>query len=317
LIYLNLVAGLIYLLMGADLVVRGAVALAHRTRVSPMIVALTVVSFGTSLPELVVGIRAAIADYPSIVLGNVVGSNIANIMLVGGAAATIQPLPTTGPNAKRDTTIMVGASLLLLAVALSGGIHTREGLILLLGFAAVTVVAIRDIASDQRRNDITAPIEWVLGLPSRIGMITIFLAAGLIGLPLGAQMVVDAAVHIAAQLGISDAAVGLTIVAVSTSLPELATTVVAAWQRRTDVAIGTIVGSNVFNILGIMTVGALLSRETIPIGRRFLVLDLPLMIAVALLLALFTWRGRPLRRTTGIVLLVGYTLYTMSVFARP
>lgn len=316
-IYLNLAAGLIYLLMGGDLVVRGAVALAHRTRVSPMIIALTVVSFGTSLPELVVGIRAAIADYPSIVLGNVVGSNIANVMVVGGVAAMIHPLPTSGPNARRDSAIMVGASVLFLGIAMLGGISRLEGGLLLLAFAAVSALTVRDIRRDHRRPDVAIPIEWVLGLPGKLGMIAVFLVAGVIGLPLGAKMVVEAAVHIASQLGVSDAAVGLTIIAVSTSLPELATTVVAAWQRRTDVAIGTIVGSNVFNILGIMATAALVSPVAIAVGRRFLVLDMPLMIGVAIVLAAFVWPGRPLGRAAGIVLVTGYTLYVTSIFLWP
>jgi cation:H+ antiporter len=314
LIWVELAAGLIYLLMGGDLIVRGAVALARRTRISPMIVALTIVSFGTSLPELVVSIRAALANYPGIVLGNVVGSNIANIMLVGGAAAVIAPLPTGGSSARRDSAIMLAVSFLLLAVSAFGGVSRLEGALLLLGFAAVFAITVRDVARDHSRTDVTTPIEWVIGLPSRLGTIAIFLIAGSIGLPLGAKMVVESAVRIAAQWGMSDDAVGLTIVAVSTSLPELATTVVAAWQRRTDVAIGTIIGSNVINILGVMAAAALVSPKGIDVPHEFLVLDLPVMIGAALVLTAFVWLDRPVRRTAGILFVTGYAAYVVSIF---
>jgi cation:H+ antiporter len=314
--YLHLTAGLIYLLMGGDLVVRGAVALAHRMRVSPMIIALTVVSFGTSLPELVVTIQAALADYPSIVLGNVVGSNIANVMVVAGAAALIQPLPTRGDTTRRDSAIMVCVSIVLFAMAISGNVSRVEGAVLLVGFMAASVLTLRDIARDPRRADVTAPIEWVLGLPSRLGTIALFLVVGSIGLPLGARIVVDAAVRIAAQLGISDAAVGLTIVAVSTSLPELATAIVSAWQRRPDVVIGTVVGSNVLNILFITAAAVLVGPAPIAVGQRFIVLDLPLMIGAALVLAAFVWLARPVGRTGGFLLLAGYTVYAVSIFLR-
>lgn len=311
--YLELAAGLIYLLMGGDLLVRGAVALARRANISPMVVALTVVAFGTSLPELVVAIRAALTGHPGIVLGNVVGSNIANVMLVGGAAAVVYPLPSGGLNVRRDSAIMIVVSFLFLGVCILGDLNRLVGATLLVGLAVVLSITARDARSD-RRSEITTPIEWVLGLPSQRRMITLFIVAGAVGLPLGADMVVEAAVDIASQLGISDTVVGLTIVAIGTSLPELATTIVAAWQRRTQVAIGTMIGSNVFNLLGIMAAAALVSPAAIAVPRKFLFIDLPVMLSAALILTVFVWLKRPIGRAPGLVLVTGYALYIVSLF---
>ena len=315
-IVLNLAAGLIYLLMGGDLLVRGAVALARRARVSPMIVALTVVAFGTSLPELVVAVQAAWTGYPDLVLGNVVGSNIANVMLVGGGAAMIYPLPTDGAKLGRDSLIMLIATLAFLAFAAFDGLSRADGGVLLLGMGVALTITLREASRAHRGADITSPIEWVLGLPSKLGMISIFLVLGAIGLPLGAKMVVDAAVQIANQFGIPEAVVGLTIVAVSTSLPELATTLVAAYQKRTEVAVGTIIGSNVLNILLIMSVAALVAPSGIPVARGFLTLDMPVMLAATLILASFVWRRRSVGRVAGTVLCVAYFLYIGWAFVQ-
>jgi len=309
LIVLQLAAGLIYLLMGGDLLVRGAVALARRARISPMIVALTVVAFGTSLPELVVAVQAAWTGYPDLVLGNVVGSNIANVMLVGGGAAMIYPLPTDGAKLGRDSMIMLIATLLFFGFALHNGLSTVDGGLLLLGMGIAFMITLREASRAHRGADITSPIEWVLGLPSKLGMISIFLVLGAVGLPLGAKMVVDAAVQIAAEFGISEAVVGLTIVAVSTSLPELATTLIAAFQKRTEVAVGTIIGSNVLNILLIMAIAALVAPSGIPVASGFVKLDMPVMLAATLILASFVWRRRPVSRAAGTGLCVAYFIY--------
>ncbi len=311
---LNLAAGLIYLLMGGDLLVRGAVALARRARVSPMMVALTVVALGTSLPELLVAVQAALSGYPGLVLGNVVGSNIANVMLVGGTAAVIYPLPTGGPKLGRDAAIMIGASLAFFGFCLHTGLSRADGAILLAGMIAVFAITVREAQLEQRGADHSVPIEWVLGLPSAVGMITLFLILGAVGLPLGAKMVVDAAVELATQFGIPEVVVGLTVVAVSTSLPELATTLVAASQKRTEVAVGTIVGSNVLNLLLIGAVAALVSPSAIAVSREFLRLDLPLMLAAAAILTLFIWRRRSVGRVAGLLLSASYFLYIGWVF---
>ena len=304
-----LVAGFIYLLLGADLLVRGAVALARRARVPPIVVALTVVALGTSLPELVVSVQAALAGYPGIALGNVVGSNIANILLVGGAAAMVYPLAYPGGSIRRDTSVMVIVSLVFFFFCVTDELNRTAGVILLVVFLGVMVPALKDAAKAQYETEGSAPMEMILGLPTRRRVIFLLLISGLIGLPLGARLVVDATVEIALAMGLSEAVVGLTIVAFSTSLPELATTVVAARKKETGVAIGTLVGSNIFNILAIMGVAAVLSPNGIEVPRFFPFFDLPLMLAAALFISVLAWRKLSLGRRAGIILSTGYIVY--------
>jgi len=306
---IKLVGGLVYLLLGGDILVRGAVSLARRFHVSPTMIALTVVALGTSLPELVVVVRAALGGFPDLVFGNVVGSNIANVLLVAGAAATVYPLTYGERSIRRDSAIMVAASVLLVALSLGGTLGRTEGAILLAGLVGVNLLTAREAAQAWKDSELKAPMEWVLGLPTNPWMIALFLVAGVVGLPIGAELVVDASVDIASSLGVSEAVVGLTILAIGTSLPELATTVVAAFQKRTEVAIGTIVGSNIFNILGIMGVGAVISPVPVNVAREFLTLHFPVMLGTAVLINVFVWRRIPVGRAAGIAFLAMYAAY--------
>lgn len=312
--YLELLAGLIYLLMGGDLLVRGAVALARRARLPPVVIALSIVALGTSLPELVVTVQAVLNGHPGIAIGNVVGSNIANVSLVVGVPAIFYPLTTTDDETRRDAAIMVVVSLLFLVACLIGDLGRPAGLVLLAGLVAWLGYTARETVRTQRERKRQAPLEFVLGLPTKGWMIALFILAGAIGLPLGARMLVEAAVEIAARLGVSDAVVGLTIVAVGTSLPELATCAVAAVQHQAEMVLGTAVGSNIFNILAIMGAAAAISPSPIPVPPAFLTLDLPVMLVAALLLAALVWRGRPVARTAGVVLLTGYGLYLATLY---
>ena len=277
-----------------------------------MVVALSVVAFGTSLPELVVSVRAVLTGYPEIGIGNVVGSNIANALLVIGGPAIIHPLACTERTARRNSTIMVGISVLFVFLCLQGGLG-RTGGVILLAIMAVLVWYTARTTVAQREADQAPELEWVLGLPTKTRMIALFIVAGAIGLPLGARMLVDAAVVVATQLQISNAVVGLSIVALGTSLPEIATSVVATYQRQAGVAMGTAIGSNVFNILGIMGVAALVSPVPIAVPPSFFSLDLPVMVISALLLAFFVWRRR-LGRVAGIGLVLGYGAYIVALF---
>jgi cation:H+ antiporter len=299
--------------MGGDLLVRGAVALARRARVSPMVVAFSVVAFGTSVPELVVTLQASLTGYPGLVLGNVVGSNTANALLVAGAAGAVFPLVTTGETVRRDAVIMMVTSLGFALMCILGGLTRWSGAFLLSGFAVVLGVTLRSTLQSYRESDGT-PLDWVLGIPSRPGMIILFLAAGLVGLPVGASLMVSAAVEIAGRMGVSETVIGLSIVAAGTSLPELATSVVAAVQRRTEVILGTIIGSNTFNILAIMGVGAAVSPAPIAISRRFMTLDLSVMLAASAVLTLFALLRRPLGRRAGMLLIAGYVGYLALLF---
>ena len=300
--------------MGGDLLVRGAVALARRARVSPVVVAATVVALGTSVPELVVSVQAALAGYPSIVLGNVVGSNIANVLLVAGGSAAIYPLVTDQATLRRDSAVMLGVSFGFVAVCAWWSLDLMAGIVLLAGLALVWTAAAREAAADHKEAAPANPLDWVLGLPSSLGMSALFIAFGLIMLPLGANQVVDATVEIAAQLGVSEAVIGLTILAFSTSLPELATTGVAAYQRRTEVALGTIIGSNVINILAVMGAASVVSPDPIAVPDTFYVLDFPVMIGAAILATLFVWIRRPLGRLPGVAMVVAYVGYIATLF---
>lgn len=310
--FVQLLGGFIYLLMGGDLLVRGAVALARRARVPPVVVGLSVVAFGTSLPELVVSVRAVLTGYAEIGIGNVVGSNIANALLVVGLPAILRPLTCTERTARRNSTIMVAISIFFAFLCLGGALGRGAGAALLAIMAVLVWYTARTTIA-QRGADEAPELEWVLGLPTKPSMIALFIIGGAVGLPLGASMLVEAAVAVGAQLQISNAVIGLTIVALGTSLPEVATSVVAAYQGQAGVAMGTAIGSNVFNILGIMGVAALVSPVPIAVPANFVSLDLPVMVVTAAVLAFFVWRRR-LGRVGGVVLVLGYGAYVVALF---
>ncbi len=312
--YIQLIGGLIYLLMGGDLLVRGAVALARRAQVPPLVVGLTVVSLGTSLPELVVSVQAVLAGYPGMAIGNVVGSNIANVLLVAGAPAIAFPLVCDRGYERRNASIMLGVSIFFVALCLVGDLNRLAGVVLLVGLVAIMTYTVWAAKRARRRAKETTPMEWVLGLPARTWMIGLFIAAGAVLLPVGAWLMVEAAVDVSAQLDISDAVIGLTIVAVGTSLPELATAFVAVFQRQTEVAVGTVTGSCVFNILAIMGVATLVSRSPMPVPSGFSSLDLPVMLGAAFALTVLVWRRRPIGRAVGITFVAGYCAYLVALF---
>ena len=316
LLFLQLFSGLIYLLFGGDLLVRGAVALARKFHVPPMIIALTIVAFGTSLPELVVVVQATLTGYPGLVLGNVVGSNIANVLLVAGAAAVIYPLTYGEHSVRRDSLFMLATSVLVVFLSWNGLLGLVEGAIMLGGLVLVNALTAREAARAFRDSELKAPLEWVLGLPTNMWLILLFIVVGAVGLPTGAKMVVDASVEIAAALGVSDTVVGLTVLAIGTSLPELATTVTAAVQKRTDVAIGTIVGSNMFNILAILGLAAAISPAPIEVPGGFFSLDFPVMLGAALVLTALALVKRPVGRTSGVIFLVAYVAYLILLGLR-
>jgi len=280
-----------------------------------MVVALTVVALGTSLPELVVSLQAALTGYPGIALGNVVGSNIANVLLVGGAAAIVFPLGYSGIPIRRDSLVMVMASILFIGLCLFDGLTRLGGGALLLGLVLFIIPTVREAAEAHYASASRAPLEAVLGLPSHRPVIFLFIGGGLIGLPIGARLVVDSAVEIAEAAGMTETVVGLTIIAFSTSLPELATTVVAAFQKETDVAVGTLVGSNIFNLLAIMGATALVSPSPVPVPGLFFRLDLPVMLAAALTISLFAWLQKPIGRVAGVILSAGYLGYLAALLA--
>ena len=315
-LFIKLAGGLVYLLFGGDVLVRGAVSLARRYHVSPMVIALTVVAFGTSLPELVVVVQAALTGYPGLVFGNVVGSNIANVLLVAGVAALVYPLTYGEHSVRRDSLVMIGATILLILLSWNGVVGRVEGTILLAGLVGFTVVTAREAARSYREAEIRTPMEWVLGLPTSPWMIALFIVVGAVALPIGAKLVVDASVEMARHFGVDETVVGLTILAFGTSLPELATTVVAAVQKRTEVAIGTVIGSNIFNVLAILGVGAVISPLPFSVSGGFFTLHFPVMLGTAILLSVFVWLRKPIGRPAGIVFVAWYVTYIAVLVLR-
>lgn len=311
---IELFGGLIYLLIGGDLLVRGAAALSRRARISPMIIGLTLVAMGTSAPELVVSVRAVLTGHPGLALGNVVGSNITNVLLVIGLPALVAALLCDSRTVRTDTGIMLGASVLFIALCLNGALSRVDGIVLLAGLVLFVGYTARVAKAEPDLLAQTGELDRALGLPTRRRMIALLIGFGIIALPIGAELMIVGAVDIASRLGVSEAVVGLTIVAVGTSLPELATTSVAAFQRHSDVAMGNVLGSNVINLVGIMGVSAVLSPATIPVPDAFLRLDLPVMLAAALALSWYTMRRARIGRPAGIVLVIAYVLYVLVLF---
>lgn len=298
-------SGLGLLVLAGDALVRGAVNLALRLGITPLVVGLTVVAFGTSAPELLVSVRAVLTDAPGIALGNVVGSNIANILLVLGLPALIAPILTQGSDTRRSYVTMIGASFLFIGIAWFGPIGVPHALILL--------VALLFMLGDSYRSGRAAPeADAALDLEGadprmRGWKIALFLVLGLIGLPLGADLLVRGATSIARDFGVSETVIGLTLVAVGTSLPELATTMVAAIRREAAVALGNVIGSNVFNLLGIMGVAGLVGQ--IPVEPQFLRFDLWIMVGASILIAPFVFRGWAITRAWGLGLTGLYVGY--------
>jgi cation:H+ antiporter len=294
--------GLLGLFLGGDWLVRGAGAVALRFRVPPLVIGLTVVGFGTSMPELLVSVQAALRGAGGIAIGNVVGSNIANILLILGVAAVIAPLAAEPRRLRRDLAWMTGAALATIPVFWSGMVGRPEGVALVLGILAYLYVCLRQAGTEAETPDIAQAPLWQSVLA---------ILGGLAALLVGARFLIDSATEIARTFGISEAVIGLTIVAVGTSLPELATSVIAAFRGARDIALGNVVGSNIFNILAILGITALIAP--IPVEARFLAVDVPVMIAVSLALvaALYVFRG--IGRGLGVVFLALYVAYVAAM----
>ncbi len=300
---LLLAGGLALLVAAAGVLVRGAAALALRLGLTPLVVGLTVVAFGTSAPELVVSVQAAVAGAGGIAVGNVVGSNIANVGLVLALAVLIRPLAADESLFRRDLPVLIAVTALASGLLLDGAVGRWEGGTLVVGLVAYLVWSVRAAHAEQASLDL--PVTEPTGPAWRDAVLV---AGGLAGLVVGADLFVDGAVRLAEAAGVSNAVIGLTVVAVGTSLPELATTVVAALRGESEIAVGNVVGSNVFNLLGILGTGALV-RPLVAPGLE--PADLAVMGALALALAGTLWTGRRLVRWEGAVLLAGYVGYVV------
>lgn len=312
--------GLALLLLAGDSLVRGAVNLSLRLGVPALIVSLTIVAFGTSAPELLIGVKAVLDNAPGIALGNVVGSNTANVLLVLGIPALITGLRTAECDTRRTFVMMLMASVFFIFICMIGPITWIHGLGLLLALGAVLADAFLSARSHRREQtarDAAAreaeEEEEVEGADPGLGWgkISVFLLLGLIGLPLGADLLVDSSVSIAREIGVSETVIGLTLVAIGTSLPELATTVMAALRRQADVALGNVIGSNMFNLLAIVGIASLVGRIDVP--PEMLRFDLWVMLAASVLLTPFVFWKWPLNRAWGVVFVLLYVSYLVVV----
>ena len=315
--YVDLVGGLLILIFTGDLLVRGAVGLSERFGIPPIIIGLTVVAFGTSAPELVISLKAALTGAPGIAVGNVVGSNIANVLLVLGIPALIRVTEVDEEGTVRTSLFMLAVTLVFIAFCMQSPIDRLEGVVLLgllLFFLVDSIrVAQRHRARMARIAAELETIDGVEGVPQTLWVTIAFLVIGLIGLPLGANLTVNGATEIARDWGVTEAAIGLTVVAVGTSLPELATTVMAAIRRESAVALGNVIGSNIFNILAIMgTTAAIIPVDVDPAIARF---DLWIMLAAAIALLPFALAHVRIGRLAGIAMLLAYGGYITVVFS--
>lgn len=298
---LFVVAGLALLVFGGDMLVKGAVNLSLRLGITPLVVGLTVVAFGTSAPEMIVSLSAAWRGATDLALGNVVGSNIANVLVILGAAAIFSPIVTRGHDLRESWAMMMAASVLLIGLASFGSLGRIDGMVLL---AVMALIIWRQLAT-ARPEDVDEIEGAALG--ARWKQIILWLVLGLVLLPVGADLLVRGATDIARAFGVTEVVIGLTLVAIGTSLPELAASVAAALRGRSDMALGNVVGSNIFNILSILGVTALFAP--LPIPPELMRFDLWVMLASSALLAPFLFRALTIGRVTGALFLAAYAAY--------
>jgi cation:H+ antiporter len=305
--------GLIALVGGAELLVRGASKLALSFGISPLVVGLTVVAFGTSAPEMAVSVQSAWSGQVDIALGNVVGSNIFNVLFILGASALIVPLVVHQQIIRQEVPVMIGASLLLWAMAADGGISRWEGLLLASLIVGYTIVIIRQ----SRRETAAIRAEYdeafeggAQAWDTHWGVQILLILAGLALLVLGSNWLVEAAVAFAKYLGVSELVIGLTIVAAGTSLPEVATSILAAIRGERDIAVGNAVGSCIFNILAVLGISASVAPGDLVVAPAMLAFDLPVMIAVAVACLPIFFTGHLIARWEGALFLAYYAAYT-------
>ncbi|MEQ8328716.1 calcium/sodium antiporter [Parvibaculum sp.] len=338
--YLYLAGGLLILIVCGDLLVAGAASLAARYGLSPLLIALTIVAFGTSAPELLVSVRAALSGVPGIAIGNVVGSNIANILLILGLPALIYPICCIGRTVPHNMVIMMGASVLLVVLCFVGPLGFWQGILFLVLLACYLVysgwdarknpyspppLAAADEAPSLREGTCDAFGAVQTGLahdlphgdinPPKLSrrVIAIKILVGILGLPLGARLVVDGGTGIAEAFHVSDAVIGLSLIAIGTSLPELATSMMAVFRRNDDVVVGNIIGSNIMNILAILGVTALIAP--LPVTEDFLNFHLWVMLGAVVMLLPVTMTGGRIGRGTGLVFLAAYFAYLYAMFS--
>ena len=305
--FVAMVVGLVLLVAGAELLVRGAAQLATRLGLRPLVIGLTVVAFGTSAPELAVSVGSSLNGQAELALGNVVGSNIFNVLFILGASALIAPLIVSAELVRRDVPLMIGASLLVVALAANGVLGRAEGLLLLAVLVAFTIMQFR-LGRQSENEDVGGLSARPAG---RLWRNLLEIMGGLVLLVIGAQLLLDGAVTLAQALGVSELVIGLTIVAAGTSLPELATSVLASFRGQRDIAVGNVVGSNLFNLLGVLGAAVVIAPEPLQLARQMLLFDLPVMLAVAVACLPIFFTGHLISRAEGGAFVGFYVAYSV------
>lgn len=323
-IWLPLLGGLVLLIVGGELLVRGAVQVASGLSVSPLVIGLTLVGFGTSTPELVTSVQAALSNAPGIAYGNIVGSNIANILLIAGVAAIISPMVIASKALKRDGVVMLAVAIAFSIIAFFVPLGRGVGAVFVGALIGYIFLAFRQERSSAPQGhgavydkslalqETEAAIAPAFSPRGPLVVSSMIALGGLVLVIVGGRLLVDGAVSFARGFGISETVIGLTIVAVGTSMPEFVTSVVAGLRKQGDVAFGNIIGSNIYNILGIGGATALIAPGAVPV--EIVGFDNLVMVGVSLALVIFAWTGLRVARREGAVLLAGYVAYIYYVW---
>lgn len=304
--YIMFLAGLVLLTLAGDALVRGAVVIATRFHVPPLIIGMTIISMGTSAPELFVSLQAALEGAPDLSVGNAVGSNIANALIVLGLPALIAPLYFDSLGAKRSAFFMLAVSVGVWVLALDGSISSGDGIglvIVLIAYLGYSII----MAQKARRKKLDEAGDQELEMSGNIGKALAYLAFGFIGLGIGASLIVDSAIKLALIWGIGETVVGTTIVAFGTTLPEIAATLAAAFRGHAGVAIGNVIGSNIFNLLGILGITAII--VPLPVSAHILGMDIWVLLASAIMVVGFTFLRKPIGKGIGAILTLAYCTY--------
>lgn len=311
--YILLIAGLATLIFGGDALVKGAVGIALKFDISVLVIGMTVVAFGTSMPELLVSVKAAIDNHPEIAIGNVVGSNIANIALVLGLTTMILPIPVKFSTVRVDWPIMMLSSVIFYLFILNGVINWWEGLIYSIGIIAFTVFTIKNSSSNQKQIEEIQEDELEMVEKKSYGLLKsiFFVVLGVVALTFGASWLLNGAVQIAKNYGLSEHIIGVTIVAFGTSVPELVTSVVAAFKKETDISVGNLIGSNIFNLLAVLGFTALIKE--IPVSEQVITNDVFWMMGIAVILLPLMYYKYNINRIKGLILFASYFVYLFFV----
>lgn len=309
----SLVVGIVCLVGGAELLVRGAATIASKLGIAPVVIGLTVVAFGTSAPELAVSVSAALGGDADVAFGNVVGSNIGNILLILGASAVVGGLAVQQRIIRFDIPLLIVVSVVALLMSLDNEIGRLDGVILFAGVIAYVAWLVREARGERSDvvDEYTESVETLEGVAIErpLWFNLALVAAGLTVLVIGSQLLVNGATDIAESAGVSDLVIGLTVVAIGTSLPELATSILAAVRGQRDIAVGNVIGSNLFNLMSVLGLTSIVSSDGIPVSDVSLRLDFPVMLAATVVLVPIVWNGFQIKRWEGFVLIAFYTAY--------